>query len=90
MKLVRERGVTVAQAPRDFGITSEPFQRLLEDRSGNCWDNAAMEKFFSSLKRARFLYYTRDQAKADVSDLQFPTAALYIGRSQSDGVRLAG
>ena len=88
----------MAQAPRDFGITSEPFQRLLEDqglacsmsRSGNCWDNAAMEKFFSSLKRARFLYYTRDQAKADVSDLQFPTAALYIGRSQSDGVRLAG
>ena len=88
----------MAQAPRDFGITSEPFQRLLEDqglacsmsRSGNCWDNAAMEKFFSSLKRGCGTERAHDQAKADVSDLQFPAAALYIGRSQSDGVRLAG
>jgi len=59
--------------------TSEPFQRLLADqglscsmsRSGNVWDNAAMESFFSSLKTertARTLYHTRDQAKADVFD----------------------
>ena len=59
--------------------TSEPFHRLLADqglacsmsRSGNCWDNAAMESFFSSLKTertARTLYHTRDQAKADVFD----------------------
>ena len=59
--------------------TSEPFQRLLADqglacsmsRSGNCWDNAAMESFFSSLKTertARTLYHTRVQAKADVFD----------------------
>ena len=59
--------------------TSEPFQRLLTDhglscsmsRSGNCWDNAAMESFFSSLKTertARTTYHTRDQAKADVFD----------------------
>jgi len=57
--------------------TSEPFQRLLADqglscsmsRSGNVWDNAAMESFFSSLKTertARTTYRTRDQAKADV------------------------
>jgi transposase InsO family protein len=35
-------------------------------RSGNCWDNAAMERFFSSLKterRARTTYRTRNQAK---------------------------
>jgi transposase InsO family protein len=33
-------------------------------RSGNIWDNAAMESFFSSLKRtARKLYRTRDEAK---------------------------
>ncbi len=64
---------------RGSQYTSEPFQRLLADqglacsmsRSGNCWDNAAMESFFSSLKTertARTLYHTRDQAKADVFD----------------------
>ena len=64
---------------RGSQYTSEPFQRLLADqglacsmsRSGNCWENAAMESFFSSLKTertARTLYHTRDQAKADVFD----------------------
>ena len=41
-------------------------------RSGDVWDNAAMESFFSSLKTertARKTYRTRDQAKADVFDL---------------------
>ena len=40
-------------------------------RSGNVWDNAAMESFFSSLKTERTgnkTYRTRDQAKADVFD----------------------
>ena len=40
-------------------------------RSGNVWDNAAMESFFSSLKTertARKMYRTRNQAKADVFD----------------------
>jgi putative transposase len=40
-------------------------------RSGNVWDNAAMESFFSSLKTertARKLYRTRNEAKADVFD----------------------
>ena len=64
---------------RGSQYTSEPFQRFLADqglacsmsRSGNCWDNAAMESFFSSLKTertARTTYRTRDQAKADVFD----------------------
>ena len=59
--------------------TSEQFQRLMADngvtcsmsRSGNVWDNAAMESFFSTLKTertARKTYRTRDQAKADVFD----------------------
>src|SRR5829696_6416052 len=59
--------------------TSEQFQRLMADhgivcsmsRSGNVWDNAAMESFFSSLKTertARKTYRTRDEAKADVFD----------------------
>lgn len=59
--------------------TSAQFQRLLGDngitcsmsRSGNVWDNAAMESFFSSLKTertARKLYRTRDEARSDVFD----------------------
>lgn len=59
--------------------TSEQFQRLMADngitcsmsRSGNVWDNAAMESFFSSLKTervARKTYRTRNQARADVFD----------------------
>jgi putative transposase len=59
--------------------TSEHFRKLMEDngvtcsmsRSGNVWDNAAMESFFSSLKTertARKVYRTRDHAKADVFD----------------------
>ena len=41
------------------------------NRSGNVWDNAAMESFFSSLKTertARKVYRTRNQARADVFD----------------------
>ena len=40
-------------------------------KRGDCWDNAAMESFFSSLKTervARTVYRTRDEAKADVFD----------------------
>jgi putative transposase len=40
-------------------------------RSGNVWDNAAMESFFSSLKTERTgpkTYRSRDEAKADVFD----------------------
>jgi putative transposase len=59
--------------------TSEDFQRLLRDhgivcsmsRRGDCWDNAAMESFFSSLKTERTSrkhYVMRDEARADVFD----------------------
>jgi putative transposase len=40
-------------------------------RSGNVWDNAAMESFFPSLKTGRIrgeVYRTRDAARADVFD----------------------
>lgn len=64
---------------RGSQYTSEQCQRLMAEhgvlcslsRSGNVWDNAAMESFFSSLKTervARKVYRTRDQAKADVFD----------------------
>ena len=59
--------------------TSELFQRLLNEhgiecsmsRRGDCWDNAAMESFFSSLKTERLHrrnYRTRDEARTDVFD----------------------
>jgi putative transposase len=58
---------------------SDQFLRLMVDssivcsmsRSGNVWDNAAMENFFSSLKTERTerkTYRTRNEAKADVFD----------------------
>lgn len=64
---------------RGSQYTAEPFQKLMADhgvtcsmsRSGNVWDNAVMESFFSSLKTeriARKVYQTRDQARADVFD----------------------
>jgi putative transposase len=59
--------------------TSEEFQRQLESlgvtcsmsRSGNCWDNAVMESFFSTMKTercGRTHYATRQTARADVFD----------------------
>lgn len=64
---------------RGSQYTSEQFQRLMTEhgiacsmsRAGNCWDNAATESFFSSLKierTARKTYRSRDEAKADVFD----------------------
>lgn len=59
--------------------TSETFQRQLAglgitcsmSRSGNVWDNAVMESFFSTLKveRCHRRHYTsRDEARADIFD----------------------
>ena len=64
---------------RGSQYTSEQFQNLMADngvdcsmsRSGNVWDNAAMESFFSSLKTERIgrkVYRTRDAARVDVFD----------------------
>lgn len=64
---------------RGSQYSSEQFQHLLAEhgvicsmsRSGNCWDNAAMESFFSTLKTertSRKIYRTRDDARADVFD----------------------
>ena len=64
---------------RGSQYTSDSFQRLLGElgvtcsmsRSGNVWDNSAMESFFSSLKTERIgrkTYRTRDEVRADVFD----------------------
>jgi putative transposase len=69
----------IHHSDRGSQYTSDQFQRLMGDhgvtcsmsRSGNVWDNAAMESFFSSLKTeriARRIYRTRDEARADVFD----------------------
>ena len=44
---------------------------LSMSRRGNCWDNAVVESFFSSLKKERIkkrIYKTRELARADVFD----------------------
>ena len=64
---------------RGSQYTADTFQRLLRElgvtcsmsRSGNVWDNSAMESFFSTLKTeqtARKMYRTRNAARADVFD----------------------
>ena len=64
---------------RGSQYTSEQCQRLMAEhgivcslsRSGNVWDNAAMESFFSTLKterRAGKVFRSRDAARADVFD----------------------
>jgi putative transposase len=76
---VWRRGKPDALLHHSAQYTSEQFQRLMADhgivcsmsRSGNVWDNAAMESFFSSLKTERTtgkIYQTRDEARADVFD----------------------
>lgn len=59
--------------------TSDDFQQLLKaqgitcsmSRRGECWDNAAIESFFSSMKTERLsrkVYRTREDARSDVFD----------------------
>ena len=79
MAMERHPAPTIHHSDQGSQYTSEQFQRLMADngvvcsmsRSGNVWDNAAMESFFSSLKTERIgkkLYRTRDDARADVFD----------------------
>ena len=82
-----ERSIATSAQPRLCSLVLlltrawvfEQFQRLMADngvdcsmrRSGNVWDNAAMESFFSSLETERIgrkVYRTRDAARADVFD----------------------
>ena len=88
---------------RGSQYTSEQFQRLMADhgvvcsmsRSGNVWDNAAMESFFSSLKTERTArkivpHAGRGQGRRvrlHRALLQSETQALDDRLSQPDGVR---
>lgn len=67
----------VAHSDRGSQYASEHYQSLLSregivcsmSRRGNCWDNAAMESFFASLKKELVHdedYATREEAKASI------------------------
>ena len=67
----------VAHSDRGSQHASEHYQRRLKEegitcsmsRRGNCWDNAAMESFFASLKKELVHdedYATREEAKASI------------------------
>ena len=73
------RQALLHHSDRSSQYTSEAFQRLLRElgvacsmsRSGNVWDNAVMESFFSTLKTERTNrrhYVTRNAARADIFD----------------------
>jgi transposase InsO family protein len=55
-------------------------RRQRRRRSGNVWDNAAMESFFvpQTERTAHKLYCTRDEAKEDVFDYSFEVDDLLI------------
>jgi putative transposase len=74
----RPRG-TIIHADQGTQYGSDAWRRFCRanqlepsmSRTGNCWDNAVAESFFSSLKKERIkkhIYKTRELAIADVSD----------------------
>ena len=69
----------IHHSDRGSQYASHAYQKLLRQhdmitsmsRKGNCWDNAPVERFFSSLKRewtGDRLYRTRQEAIADVRE----------------------
>jgi putative transposase len=69
----------IHHSDRGVQYLSDDFQDLLKQHGitcsmsdkGSCYDNAAVESFFASLKRERInrrKYRTRDEARADVFD----------------------
>jgi putative transposase len=72
-------GELIHHSDRGAQYLSDDFQALLKKNeiscslsgAGSCYDNAAVESFFASLKRERVKrrkYRTRDQARTDVFD----------------------
>ena len=75
----KPKGEVVVHSDQGSQYGSYDCRKFLKDhnlkpsmsRRGNCWDNAVMESFFSSLKKERIrrrVYHTIDEAKADVFD----------------------
>ena len=79
VKLRKPGSGLIHHSDRGSQYASHDYQKLLKQhkmlcsmsRKGNCWDNAPVERFFSSLKRewtGHRLYRTRQQAIADVRE----------------------
>jgi putative transposase len=75
----RPKGTVIVHSDQGSQYGSDDWLRFLKANnmepsmscSGNCWDNAVAESFFSSLKKERIkkrIYKTRDLARADVFD----------------------
>lgn len=69
----------IHHSDRGSQYASDEYQKILQcygmtpsmSRKGNCWDNAPVERFFSSLKREWIgdqLYRTRSEAMADIRE----------------------
>lgn len=79
VKLRKPPAGLICHSDRDSQYASRDYQKLLRQhglicsmrRKGNCWDNAPVERFFSSLKRewtGDRWYRTRQEAIADVRE----------------------
>ena len=75
----RPQAGLIHHSDRGSQYASKAFRRLLKahgiegsmSRKGDCWDNAVVESFFSSLKKERIkkrIYKTRDLAREDIFD----------------------
>jgi len=73
----KDLGVVLHHSDRGSQYASKEYQALLREsglncsmsRKGNCWDNAVVESFFSTLKREWVQgkgYRTRSEARADI------------------------
>jgi len=75
VKQRRPRG-TIIHSNQGVQFGSDAWRRICHlepsmSRQGNCWDNAVVESFFSSLKKERIkkrIYPSRDVALADIAD----------------------
>jgi len=74
---------------RGSQYASDNFQKLLKEngvdcsisRKGNCWDNAAMESFFHSLK-TECIYHERFQTREDAKKTIFDYIEVFYNRKR--------
>jgi len=75
----RPKSKVIVHSDQGSQFSSDAWNRFCRDhniersmsRRGNCYDNAVVESFFSSLKKERIrrkTYLTRDEARADIFD----------------------
>ena len=70
-RLLKDQGITCSMSQREAIHYATSRMWHCHSRKGECWDSAAMESFFSTLKLERVhrqRYKTRDEARADIFD----------------------